>query len=184
MRTPDELRKLKMFSWSGADKADVIAKGAGFNPVPLETADILPGLQTGLIDVVAMPPFYALGSQVYTAAPYMLELQWAPLVGATIIDKKIWNNIPADVQKVMKDFALKAGKEIKAISRKESQDAVNTMRDKWNVKVACPSDAEFGEWRRICESVYPQIRGDIVPADIWDSVVQWLKEYRTQPNQQ
>ena len=32
-----------------------------------------------------MPPFFALASQVYTPAPHMLELKWAPLVGALVV---------------------------------------------------------------------------------------------------
>jgi len=65
-------------------------QSAGFNPVPLETADIIPGLQTGLIDVVSMPPFYALARQVYLPAPNMLDLDWAPLIGAAVITRKAW----------------------------------------------------------------------------------------------
>jgi len=44
---PDEMKKLKMFSWSGFPAQVEIYKSAGFNAVPLETADIVPSLQTG-----------------------------------------------------------------------------------------------------------------------------------------
>ena len=54
--TPDDLRKLKLFTWAGSPQQVEIYKSAGFNPVPLETADILPGLQTGLIEAVPAPP--------------------------------------------------------------------------------------------------------------------------------
>ena len=32
----------------------------------------------------AVPPFWALAGQMYKPAPYMLEVIWAPLVGATV----------------------------------------------------------------------------------------------------
>ena len=54
--TPDELKKLELFTWAGNPHQVEIYKSAGFNPVPLETADILPGLQTGLIEAVPAPP--------------------------------------------------------------------------------------------------------------------------------
>lgn len=177
-RTPDDLRKLKMFSWAGSEKADGISKGAGFNPVPLETADIMPGLQTGLIDVVAMPPFYALGTQIYTAASYMLDLRWAPLVGAAILDKKTWDKLSPEVQKGIRESALQAGKAIKAASRTESDDAVRTMCDKWGLKVNKPTPDEYAQWRTAFEAVYPQIRGAIVPPDVWDMAIGAVKEYR------
>jgi len=178
VRTPDDMRKMKMFSWSKGDESDMIVKRAGFNPVALETADILPGLQTGLIDVVAMPPFYALGTQIYTAAPHMVQINWAPLVGATVIKKDVWDKISPDRQKAMKDAAIEAGKQIKATSRKESEDAVETMRQKWGLKVYKPTAGEVESWRKTCEAIYPEIRGKVVPEKIWDDVVGWLKEYR------
>lgn len=181
VRTPDDLKKLKMFSWSKGDESDMIAKRAGFNPVALETADILPGLQTGLIDVVAMPPFYALGTQIYTVASHMAQLNWAPLVGATVIKKDIWDRMPADKQAALKEAALAAGRQIKATSRKESDDAVETMAQKWGLKVHRPTPEEIEAWRKTCEAVYPEIRGKVVPDKIWDDVVKWLQEYRSGP---
>ena len=49
----------------GRQKRNEIVKAAGFQPIPLETADILPGLKTGLIDAVPAPPFFALAGQFY-----------------------------------------------------------------------------------------------------------------------
>ena len=34
------------------------------------------------------------------------------------------------------------------------------------------------ECRRACEPFYPKLRGGLVPADIFDQVEQYLKEYR------
>lgn len=178
VRTPDDMRKMKMFSWSKGDESDMIVKRAGFNPVALETADILPGLQTGLIDVVAMPPFYALSTQIYTAAPHMVELNWAPLVGAMVIKKDVWDKVSPEAQKAMREAAIEAGKQIKGTSRKESADAVETMKQKWGLKVYKPTAEEVEAWRKTCEAVYPEIRGKIVPEKIWDDVVGWVQEYR------
>ena len=55
--------------------------------MPLEVTDILPNLQTGLINAVPLPPSIALAIQVDNAAPNMLDLNWVPLVGAAIMTK-------------------------------------------------------------------------------------------------
>ncbi len=34
------------------------------------------------------------------------------------------------------------------------------------------------EWEKFSESFYPKIRGNIVPADTFDKVMQILREYR------
>lgn len=178
MRTVDDLRKLKLFSWATTGKADDIARSLGVNPVPLETADILPGLQTGIIDVVAMPPFYALGTQIYTAAGYMLDLRWAPLAGGLVIDKRSWDKIPESAREEILATARETGKLIKATSRKESEDAVKTMQEKWGLQVLHPTPEEFDSWRKTLEGVYDRIRGDVVPPEVWDIVVPKIKESR------
>jgi TRAP-type C4-dicarboxylate transport system substrate-binding protein len=178
LATPADLRKLKLFSWANTGKADKVARSAGFNPVPLETADILPGLKTGIIDVVAMPPFYALGTQIYTVADHMLALRWAPLAGGLVIEKKTWEKFPESVRAEMLAVARATGEVIKKTSRKESEDAVSTMQQRWGLKVHEPTPDEFDQWRKILESIYPQIKGDIVPDDVWDMAMKALEEHR------
>ena len=57
--------KMKMFAWAGDNPQVDIMKALGYQPVVLEIADILPGLQTGMIDMVPSTPFYALVGQFY-----------------------------------------------------------------------------------------------------------------------
>ncbi len=178
MRTPEDMRKLKLFSWANTGKANEIAKKMGMNPVPLETADILPGLKTGIIDVVAMPPFYALGTQIYTEADHMLALRWAPLAGGLVIDKKTWEKVPETAREEMVKVAKETGALIKKTSREESANAVKTMQEKWGVKVHEPTPQEFQLWRDTMQEVYPMIRGDIVPEEIWEVVVSVLEAHR------
>jgi len=68
-RLPSDFKRMKMFTWAGdAYQADLM-KAAGYQPVPLEINDILPGLQNGMITAVAQPPFWALAGQMYKSPP-------------------------------------------------------------------------------------------------------------------
>ncbi len=179
---PDDLKKMKLFSWAGnADQVEIY-KASGFNPVPLETLDILPNLQTGLINAVPLPPFVALASQVDGPAPHMLDLNWAPLVGATVISRKTWDAIPAAAREQMTKAAQEAGRKIKADSRRESTESVEAMQ-KRGLKVQKITPEIEAAWREAAEAVYPKIRGKLVPADIFDEVVKLLKESRATPGQ-
>jgi TRAP-type C4-dicarboxylate transport system substrate-binding protein len=144
----------------------------------LETVDILSSLQTGLINAIPLPPTYALAGQVDAAAPNMLDLPWVPLVGALVITKKSWDTIPPEGQAVLRKTALEAGKLIKADGRREGVESVEAMR-KRGLKVHPLSAEVEAEWRREVEATYPRIRGPIVPADIFDEVVNQLKAYRS-----
>lgn len=174
---PDDLKKTKLFVWAGHPQQADIYKSGGFNPVALETVDILPNLQTGLITAVPIPPFMALAGQVDGPAPNMLEVNWSPLVGATVIAKKTWDAIPAASKDAVLKAAKEAGKLVKYDNRKESLEAVEAMK-KRGLKVHKPTPEIEIEWRKAAEEVYPKIRGPIVPADIFDEVVKLLKEYR------
>ena len=179
---PDDLKKQKLFAWAGDNKAIEIMKAAGYQPIALETADILPGLQTGLIDAVPAPPFFALAAQFYGPAPNMLDMNWAPLAGACVVSKKVWDKLPADDQKVMLAAATKAGDEIRTQARKEMDESVAAMK-KRGLKVHELTPAAEVAWRQIAEGAYPKIRGSIVPADMFDEVQRLLAEYRAEKKQ-
>jgi TRAP-type C4-dicarboxylate transport system substrate-binding protein len=171
------MKKMKIFSWAGdLDQLDILKKH-GYTPVPLETGDILPSLKTGLIDTTLAPPIFALAGQLDTSAPHMLDLNWAPLVGACVIRKSAWEKIPALTRTALLPAAAKAGADIQASSRKEGDEAVAAMKKRGLMvhNVTPEVDAEF---RVAAEKLYPDFRGRIVPVDIFDEVVRLVKEGR------
>jgi TRAP-type C4-dicarboxylate transport system substrate-binding protein len=174
---PDDLKKSKLFVWAGSAADLDIYRSVGLNPVPLETVDILPNLQTGLINAVPLPPSIALAGQVDAAAPHMLDLAWAPLVGATVITKRTWDAIPPEGRDALRKAAAQTGKLMKADGRRESVESVEAMRRRGLKVHALPPDVE-AEWRREVEAAYPKVRGAIVPADMFDEVVRQLTAYR------
>ena len=98
---PDDLKKLKMFVWAGGYKAAELWKKGGFQPVPLASTDIMPGLQTGLIQSASTVPIFALSQQLFGIANYLLDMKWGLLTGALIIDSRTWNRIKPEYQKEM-----------------------------------------------------------------------------------
>jgi TRAP-type C4-dicarboxylate transport system substrate-binding protein len=176
--TPEDLRKRKVFAWAG-DTAQVdIMKDLGYNPVPLETADILTNLQTGLINAVNCPPIFAARMQFQTYAPHMLDLNWAIMVGGLVIKREAWDRIPASTQAVLLEAARQAGREIQRNGRKEGDEAVAALQKRGLTVDTVTPDIE-ALWRSEMERVYPKIRGSIVPADIYDEVQRLLKTYRS-----
>lgn len=174
---PEDLKKQKLFAWAGDTKSIDIMKAAGYQPIALETADILPGLQTGLIDAVPAPPFFALAGQFYGPASHMLAMNWAPLAGACVVSKKVWDKLPAEDQKIMLAAATKTGDEIRTQARKEMAESVAAMQKRGLVVHELTPAAEAA-WRQVAEGAYPKIRGTIVPADMFDEVQRLLAEYR------
>ena len=98
---------MKIFVWFGDEEQVKLMKHIGYKPVALETADILPGLQTGMIDVVPLPPIYALSYQFYAPLPHMLNLNWSPFVGATSDMERSMNEWMLDIHPYSVEFEVK-----------------------------------------------------------------------------
>ena len=174
---PADLMKLKLFNWAGNPQQVEIYKSSGFNAVALETADILPGLQTGLIDAAPLPPVFALATQVDTRAPYMLDLNWGPLIGACVVRKATWDKIPAATREALLKIATETGKEIKTNGRLEMDASIKAM-EKRGLKVTKLTPEIRAEWLTVAEASYPRIRGKLVSEDVFDKALGLIKECR------
>ena len=177
MVSPDDLRKTKLFISANRPAELEAYHSVGCNAVPLEVADILPGLQTGLIDCLCVPPTIALAIQLDSAAPHMLDMNWVPLVGAAIINKKTWDSLSPEAQEALRKSAREAGKLIKADGRRENVESIEAMR-KRGLKIHTLTPELDAEWNRTVENAWPKIRGTVVPADIYDEVMSQLKTFR------
>lgn len=174
---PDDYKKMKFFAWGSEPEQQAIMKNLGYTPVPLETSDVLPAIQTGMINVVPSTPYFALATQIYNTAPHMLEINWAPIVGALVITKKAWDDMGPQAQKAVLASSEKAGVLVRAKARQEVDDAVDAMK-KRGLTVNRPSAAQMREWNELAEQLYPRIRGTMVPAETFDEVFAHLKVYR------
>ncbi len=174
---PDDLKTMKTFVTAGDIKHFDIMKSAGYPPVALEWSDALTALRTGMIDAVPTIPLVALSSQFYTVARHMIDVDWAPLVGATVVTKKAWDGLSPETQATLREAASQAGQRFQARGREEADSAVAAMRKRGLQVISVPPAVE-NEWRAMAESFYPQIRGSLVPADMFDEVRRLLAEYR------
>lgn len=177
--SPDDLKRQRVFVWSGDTEQVDILKDAGFDPVALETADILTGLSSGLIDAVPTIPTYANAAQFYNYTKHMLEVNWTPLIGGAVIRKDIWDRVPADVQPALLASAQRTGSRIKAASRRESDDAVRAMERKHGLQVHRVTPELDQAWRAAAEAVYPRIRGRLIPAELYARLQALLQEFRS-----
>jgi len=174
---PEDFKKMNIFVTAGDVSQSDLYKSAGFHPVLLEWSDVLTSLQTRMIDAVPTIPFHALANQFYLSTHHMLEVNWLPLVGALIVTKKSWDALQPAERDAMLKAAADCGQEFQSLGRKEGQESVESMQ-KRGLQVHPVSKEAEEEWRRFSEGFYPKIRGNIVPADMFDQVMQVLREYR------
>ncbi len=177
--TPEDMKKRKLFFW-GSDTLYVeLLKGWGFRPVPLAIIDLLPSLQTGLVDSFPAPPAAALAFQWFALAPNMMGLRWQPLPGATVISMKRWNRLPANLRPMLEDAARSVGTRLQRRIRKLEQEAVSAMK-KHGLKVHEIPPAAEKQWGTLArEKAFPVVVGTRVSQKVFDSVRSLLDEYRS-----
>ena len=177
-RRPDDLRRMRLFITAGDAKTEELYKAAGFHPVPLATTDMLASLETGMIDAFDVPPLLAMLNQWFGVAKNMIDLRWAPLVGATLVDRKAWGKIPEAQRAPMLEAGRRAGERFRGEIRKLSEDAVGEMQ-KRGLNVVRLSDRDTAAWRAEVDAIYPKLRGTIVPAELFDEARRLRDERRS-----
>jgi len=145
-----DLKKQKIFSGSGNDAMVQLWRQNGFQPVPLAATDILTSLQTGMIEVIPTTPLAALSLQWFRQTPHMQDLGLAPLLGGTVMSKRIWDRLPADTKKAMKKAALACEKQLKEEIPKQDKKAIEQMKGR-GLTVSAVSTAQEAEWRAAAE---------------------------------
>jgi TRAP-type C4-dicarboxylate transport system substrate-binding protein len=174
---PADFKGRKFFAWGGEPEQQSIMKSLGYTPVPLEVGDALAAIQTGMIEVLPSTPYFALASQVFGTAKYMLEINWAPIVGALVVTKKSWDAMSPAAQAALRAAGDKAGIAMRVQARKEVDEAVVAMA-KRGLVVNRPNAAQLKEWHELAQQLYPRIRGTMVPAETFDEVMKHLQVYR------
>tara|TARA_B100000131_G_scaffold218173_1_gene209690 strand:+ start:83 stop:1072 length:990 start_codon:yes stop_codon:yes gene_type:complete len=96
-------------------------------PVPLPMTDVLTGLQTGLIDIVAIPPVVALALQWHTKINYITRVPVLYAMGFLAIDSKMINRINTDDQKVLNEVINRIYSEVDSNSQQDSENAYEAL---------------------------------------------------------
>jgi TRAP-type transport system periplasmic protein len=177
VKTPDDMKKMKMFVWAGDDQYIEMWKKAGFDPVPLPSTEIATALQTGLVDAVTLTAEGMLLLQWYKHLNYMSDLKWAMLLGGIVMSKAAWEKIPADLRPILKESALKTCRRLRDFSRQSERKDLEVLQ-KNGVRIVPVDGAALAEWRRIIDVVIPQVRGSYVPAEYLDAAFKYRDQCR------
>ncbi len=158
------LRKQRVWIPDNDHQSELGMKVFQVTPVPLSLADVLPSLQTGIIDTVASSPIAAVALQWHTQVKYFTDLPLSYFVGTLAIDKKAFTRLaPAD-QTVVREVMSRVFREIDVQNRKDNVSAYGALL-KQGIKPVKPTAAEVADWERNGELATAQmIKDGIVSA--------------------
>ncbi|MBT3299892.1 MAG: TRAP transporter substrate-binding protein DctP [Candidatus Marinimicrobia bacterium] len=173
--TPSDLKTHKLFTWAGDYAWAEVWRKAGYNPVPLAMTDLLSGLQTGLIDALSTIPLYALAQQSFGITNHMLDMKWGILMAGIVVDNKTWSRISKKDQKAMQIIVNTIRDKHIEKNRDAAQEALNVMQEH-GLEIHKPTEMQVQSWKNEVESMYPLLRGQAIEENIFDKVIQIMKE--------
>ena len=178
---PSEYKLYDVWAWDGNPAQVDIMKSMGFKPVPLPIADILTGLETGMIDVLPVAPLWSLLGQFDRRTRYMLPINWVPIVGATVMSKRKFDSLAPHVQEAVMAKAREGGARLRAHRTVQDSEAIGAMQKRGLTVQPLTPELERA-WLDLAEEAWPQVRGSMVPAETFDKVREILELYRAQAN--
>jgi len=116
------------------------------SPVVLPITDVLTGLQTGLLDIVATPPVGAVILQWYTKTKFVTNQPLSYTLGVMVIDQGALQAVSAADQAVLREVMTGLYKRLDAQNRIDNTKAEQALKAN-GLQFVAPNAAEIPEWR-------------------------------------
>ena len=148
------------------------------NPVTFPITDVLTGLQTGLIDIVAIPPVVALVMQWHTKIKYVTR---APLVytfGFMAIDKKTFDKISAADKAIVREVMSQTYKNFDRSNLVDNEEAFKSLL-KSGINEVSFNDEEFLRVREtLLESNMKLGVSGAFTLELYEEMLRHIDDYR------
>ncbi len=148
IRSVADLRSHKVWIPNNDPGALLAVNTFGVHPIPLNLADVLAGLQTGLVDTVASSPIGTIALQWHTQVSYMSDLPIMYFYAVLAIDKKAFYRMSDADQALVRKVMGAAFKTIDAQNRKDNVEAQAALEKQGIAQVEL-TDAQRDEWYRM-----------------------------------
>jgi TRAP-type C4-dicarboxylate transport system substrate-binding protein len=180
--SPEELRRAKMWTWSGDLLAEIFFKAFNVSPIPLSLPDVLTSLQMGVIDAVYAPPLACVALQWFTRVKYMSNVPVSYGFGALLVSEDAVKGIdPADLD-VIKRVCREQSKILVDRTRRENVEAVESIKQEGVVVLDIPDSVER-EFFATGRSAWKDGVGRLYPEDLLVRVSRTIDEYRAAHNE-
>ena len=172
------LKHLKMWVWKGDRVAEGFLKAFGMTTYPLHIADVNTGLETGMIDAFYAPPLAAVAFQWHSRARYMLDFPWANSTGALLINKRSFDRLSPDNQKILRRLVKEYAARLVALTRKDNQEALEVLKDS-GIKFVSPTSDQVTTFQKSAQDYFQDHLLQIYPEELGNKVRRMLDDFRS-----
>lgn len=168
----------KLWTPEGDEISFAALKSLGIAPVVMPTTDVLTGLQTDLLDSVAVPPVAAVVFQWHTRLKYILELPIAYVYGALLIEQRAFNRISEPDRAVVREVFEAVYEGLDSQGADDNQEALEALLQSGLELVKADANEVAGWKRRVNQSHAAEASDGALDAALLNRLQDMLQDYR------
>jgi TRAP-type C4-dicarboxylate transport system substrate-binding protein len=179
MRDLESIRASKVWIPEGDKVGQIVFQALGITPIALPISDVFTGLQTGLIETVAVNPTSAIAFQWYTSASYMTETPISFIIGVLAVQKKAFEKLSTADQAIVREEIAKVFSRLDVLNRSDNLAAKAALKQQGIIFVT-PDPEEVERWKSISDGAIDEmVASGIISAEIVSQVREYLQSFRS-----
>lgn len=177
IRHREDLQRVKVWAWQGDPLAFAVFRAYQVAPVPLALPEVLPSLQTGLIDAFYAPPLAAIALQWFSQVSYISSEGLTTAIGGILIARSRWEAIPTPLQGTVKTVAKTYARQVVMRTRQENREALQVLQ-RQGIQMVDIHPEERNRLLQVSREVWEGQAGRLYPRTLLEEVQSLLKAYR------
>ena len=178
IRTQADLKARKLWVWQDDPLALAYFKALGVSPTPLAVTDVLTSLQTDLIDTVYTSPLGMIALQWHTKVSFMSALPMADAAGAVLVDRRVFERLSPEHQKLLKELTPKYMRRLVLRTREDNARSVEVLRSRGLTIVPPPPPEQLESFLATGREAQDSLAGELFSRELLDEVRRAVEEYR------
>ncbi len=148
IRTLESPMQIKIWSSTGA------------KPTPIAFTKVYAALQDHTVDAQDTPLSLMYAQRFYEVQKYLTLTAHTYSPWPVVINKKFYDGLPADLQKVVKDAAIETRDYNRKISREDEVKALELLKEE-GMEVTKLSDEQKAEFKEAMSGIYADVKEDV-----------------------
>ena len=177
IRTPSDLHDRRCWCWTQDGAHREFLNAAGVTPVMLGVPEVLPGLQTGLIDTYATPPLVSLSLQWFTRSKYMLDHPVHVTIGAVVVTSSFFARLDGREREVLRRVRAEYGPRLRDVVKTDNEKAITALQNA-GLKIVIPSAAERKSWQTVADRAAVAAAGKVYSKALHKRLTQVVVDHR------
>ncbi len=175
--TIDALKMRKIWAPENDPVSKVYLKTLGITPLPLAIPDVLPSLQTGMVETVFNSLYGSIVLQWFTKTKYVSDIPFGYAYGCFLLNKKKFSRLPEQYQALLRQTAKKHFSLLIIDTRKSNHDSRQVLLDN-GVAMIAPAPSDVAELQRMREQTVEKVQGKAFSPGIYQALSELLQEFR------